>query len=259
MCNGRRSAIAAVLAATVCTLPLPSIAEVDVLELYSTLDGEYQAILLEDDENDAVDRFRGLTFVMHDVNGTSRSFTLTPDRVREPAVVVDGKRRFLVATRQVSSGLRTQAELPDAFLETAGGTLAVFGGASTALPDRSPMTDAIAFEYGVSTPVGVEFLARAAPASVARRHHSRTSSRRCRPPPSCASTSTRAWSLLPRRRPSARRLTSTLDAGAGWERTGKYFRSLDGGNAYGVDDSPRVPLLPAAAAWRHAFLLRVRR
>jgi Repeat of unknown function (DUF5648) len=236
MCNGRRSAIAAVLAATVCTLPLRSVAEVDVLQLYSTLDGEYQAILLEDDENDAVDRFRGLTFVMHDVNGTSRSFTLTPDRVHEPAVVVDGKRRFLVATRQMSQGLRTQAELPDAFLETDGGTLAVFGGVSKRYPPFGH-DDAIAFQHRVSTPVVsnfalaqhpiasldgalADFFAKVPAAPIVREYFH---------------AGLGHYFLAVSQREKA-----DLDAGrrTGWERTGKYFRSLDDDNAYGVMTVP---------------------
>ena len=56
------------------------------------------------------------------VTGT-RMFALTPALVRDREVVVNGKRRFLIATRQLSFRLRAQAELPDAFLETDGGTL----------------------------------------------------------------------------------------------------------------------------------------
>ena len=62
MSNGIRSMLLTLSAAAMCALPPQASAEVQLLQLYSTPDGEYQAILLEDDENDGVDRFTGLRF-----------------------------------------------------------------------------------------------------------------------------------------------------------------------------------------------------
>ena len=237
MGNGKkRFALAATLAAMACALPLPSPADVRVLQLYSTPDGEYQAVLLEDTVNDAVDRFRGLTLVMHASGGTSRSVTLTPDRVYETAVVVDGTRRFLVATRQLSFWLRTQAELPNAFLETDGGTLRCSAAnrsvihrlrttarsrSTTARPRRRHRTSRL---RNIRCPTRGS-------------HPARTSLPSRRPRPSCASTTTRASIAISLPRRNARRPTSTPGTGLdGNGLAGPSGRLEDG--VYGIETVP---------------------
>jgi len=228
MDNVKRSALAATLAATVCALSLPSVAEVDVLQLYSTPDGEYQAILLEDDENDGMDRFSGLHFVMSDPRGTLRWITLTPNRMHEREVVVDGKRRFLLATRQMSFWLRAQAELPDAFLAIDGGTLSIMS-ASAATVWTFSLGHGLAWEpvpghrvawnhelarHPRASPdaqlaADADFFAKPPPAPVVREYYH-------------AGLDHYFLALTQREK-------SDLDAGrrTGWERTGRSFRSVD--------------------------------
>ena len=190
MRNAKRSTLAAMLAATACALSLQALAEVRVLQLYSSPDGEYQAILLEDDVLDSVDRFRGLTLVMHDVRGASRSVTLTPDRVLEDSLVVDGKRRFLVATRQAlvlaaHAGRASGRVRRDRRRDACG----VRRRSAALSSPRARQRDDVRIRRGRAG--GVEFRARAACARVAgsaRRCPRRTSSRTPRQRPSCAST-----------------------------------------------------------------------
>ena len=224
----RRSALTALLAATVCALPLRTVAEVGVLQLYSTPDGEYQAILLEDDQDDGVDRFTGISISMTDVRGTQRSLTLTPALVRSRGVFVDGKRRFLLATRQMSFWLRAQAELPDAFLATDGGTLGISGSVDRQVSVLD-LASAVAFDPLTGIQVGsndalarhplaipdsqagvdADYFARAAPAAVVREYYHAGMDRYF-----LAATQIEKADLDFGRR-------------SGWERTGKYFRSID--------------------------------
>jgi hypothetical protein len=126
--------VAATLFAAATCLSASAGAAVRIAALYSSPDGEYQAILLEDDVHDGVDRFAGITLMLQDQDGRARSFTLSGERLRERPALVDGRERFLVGTRRLGHWLQLQAELPDAFLATAGGTLAIFGGPQLAYP-----------------------------------------------------------------------------------------------------------------------------
>lgn len=125
-----KSLASVALVAAALHFPDQARSEVSIVQIYSSPDGEYQAVLLEDERYDGVDRFRGVTLVMQDVTGGSRMFTLSGDRLLEGEVSVDGHRRFLIATRSMSHRLRAQAELPDSFVATNGGTLSLFGKSS---------------------------------------------------------------------------------------------------------------------------------
>jgi hypothetical protein len=223
--DARRFAAAALLGAAALA-PAAGEAAVAIVEIYSSPDGEYQAILLEDDANDGVERFRGLTFVVEDAQGRSRTFTLTGNRIVESAIVVDGRRRFLVATRSLALWLRAQAAMPDAFLETGGGALAIFGASPQrypALDDDGPVAfghDGTALRSNLALaqhpkalpddPAGPnEFFATPVPAPLAREYHDARNDRY------------RLAVTQPEK--------AALDRGEipGWERTGRYFRTLD--------------------------------
>ena len=243
MSNGTRSALAVTLAAMLCALPLRSLAEVRMLQLYSTPDGEYQAILLEDDEDDGVDRFAELVFAMTSAHGTrTLALTrgpLTPDLFRDREVVVDGRRRFLLATRQMSFWLRAQAELPDAFLAIDGGTLSIVSASATKVW-TFPLGKGLAWEpvpghripwdhelarHPLASPeatlaADADFFAQPMPAPVVREYYHARLDR---------------YFLA-----TTQREKSSLDAGqpSGWERTGNYFRSLHADAAYGLVTVP---------------------
>lgn len=228
MRNIARFRFTAALAAALGAIPLPALAEVDVLQLYSSPDGEYQAILLEDDQDDGVDRFTGLLFAMSSAHGT-RVLTLMPDLVREREVVVDGRRRFLVATRQLSFRLNAQAELPDAFLAVDGGTFSMVRvGESMTTMWTFSLGRGLAWELApghriewsnelarhplaaaASSAANADFLAKPPPAAVVREYYHAGLDR---------------YMLT-----ATQEEKSVLDSqpGAGWMRTGEYFRSLD--------------------------------
>jgi hypothetical protein len=205
-------------------------ADVSIVQVYSSPDGEYQAILLEDDVDDGVDRFRGVTLVMEDDRGGTRFATLASGRLLEAAVDVHGRRRFLAATPSLGVWLRAQAELPDAFLDTAGGTIAIFGGgAGRRYPalDESDAHGAIAFDpmgravrsnfalashpkaMPASDAAAGDFFALPAPAALVREYRSVAGER---------------YRLAITQHEKA-----ALDTGRepGWRRTGRYFRTLD--------------------------------
>jgi Repeat of unknown function (DUF5648) len=230
MGTGKGFALAALVAATICLFPLRSVGEVHLLQLYSTWDGEYQAILLEDDENDGVDRFTGLRFEMYNERW-ARSLTLTPDLVRDREVVVDGKRRFLVATRQVASQLITQAELPDGFLATDGGIFEM-------LPPGSPvpwvtvvdLAYAIRFEPGTGYPIAWnDALARHPPASPQSPATGADSFVTTPPAPVVREYYNASMDRYFLAVSHAEKAVLDFGGRRGWQRTGKYFRSLPSG------------------------------
>ena len=205
-------------------------ADVSIVQVYSSRDGEYQAILLEDDLDDGVDRFRGLTLVMEDDRGGVRFVTLASGRLLEAAVDVHGRRRFLAATPSLGRWFRAQAELPDAFLDTAGGTIAIFGAGTgrryPALGAKDPhgaiafdpMGRAVRSNFALaahpkampdSDAVADDFFAHPAPAALVREYRSVTGER---------------YRLAITQQEKA-----ALDTGRepGWRRTGRYFRTLD--------------------------------
>lgn len=218
----KRCAVAGVLTAMVCALPIRSLADVGVVQLYSTPDGEYQAILLEDDENDGVDRFTGLTFSPYDARGAPRSLTLTPERMVGREVIVDGKRRLLLATRQLSMWLRTQGELPDAFLPL-DGLLTITGFAdrrlvvmnvAAALAFLPPAPDSALARHPTALPDDpasplADFFTLPRPGAVVREYYNAGLDR---------------YVLA-----ATQQEKSNLDTGhpRGWQRTGHYFRALD--------------------------------
>ncbi len=235
-----RSALAALLATMVCALPLRALAGVGVVQLYSTPDGEYQAILLEDDEDDGVDRFTGLNFLMSDLRGTSRWLALTPKLVSDREVVVDGRRRFLIATRRLSLWLRAQALLPDAFLAIDGGTLSISPASPAPWIKVIDMAYAMPLDPVTGKPVAsidelarhpralpdpqsapdAHDLAKIAPAPVVREYYHPGLDRYF-----LAATQVEK---------------ADLDFGRrfGWQRTGKYFRSLDADATHGAVTVP---------------------
>ncbi|HVE50966.1 MAG TPA: hypothetical protein VNG69_15285 [Casimicrobiaceae bacterium] len=208
-------------------LGFPAYAEVGIVQIYSSPDGEYQAVLLEDDRHDGVDRFRGITLVMQDAAGSSRTFTLSGDRLLDGEVTVDGRRRFLVATRSMSRWLHAQAELPDAFVETNGGTLSLFGKSSRAygVLDEG---GAVAFDHRGNARASNDLLARhpkaprndAAPADA---------DHFALPAPAALVREYRATGTERYRLAITQSEKAELDTGVtpGWDRTGRYFRSLD--------------------------------
>ena len=228
MRNVARVRFTAALAAALCAAPLPSLAEVDVLQLYSSPDGEYQAILLEDDQDDGVDRFTGLQFAMSSDRGT-RVLSLTPELVKGREVVVDGRRRFLVATRQLSLRLNAQAELPDAFLAVNGGMFSMLRADDSMTTVWSfPLGRGLALELApghriewknelshhplapaATNTADADFFAKPPPATVVREYYHAGLDR---------------YMLA-----ATQEEKSALDAnpGEGWVRTGEYFRSLD--------------------------------
>ena len=228
MTNVARFRFTAALAAALCAIPLSSLAEVDVVQLYSSPDGEYQAILLEDDQDDGVDRFTGLLFAMSSDRGT-RVLSLTPDVVRGREVVVDGRRRFLVATRQLSFRLLAQAELPDAFLAVDGGTFSM-------LRADESMTTVWSFPLGrglereLAPGYRIEWkneLARHPPATAGP--DAADADFFAKPPPAPVVREYYHAGLDRYVLAATQDEKSVLDSnpGEGWMRTGEYFRSLD--------------------------------
>jgi hypothetical protein len=223
-----RRVVAATLLAAACALSLPAAAAVRIVQIYSTPDGDHQAILLEDDARDRVDRFNGLTLIMQDREGRSRIHTLTPGRTHEDAILVDGRRRFLVATRPMARWFRTQAELPDAFLDVAGGTLAIFGGEARDYPSL-PATNAIAFDAATGeAQASNAYLARH-PVSLDDDTPAALGGYFAKPPPGAMVREYYNARLDRYALAVSQREKADFDMGRrpGWDRTGKYFRSLD--------------------------------
>lgn len=230
----KRCLMAGLFTAMVCAVPVRLLADVGVVQLYSTPDGEYQGILLEDDENDGVDRFAGLTFSVAAPGSAVRSITLGPDDARARDVSVDGKRRFLVATRLMSMWLRTQQELPDAFLAPDGwltvtgfadGRVVVIDVASTIASQQATPGSALERQpralFDDPLAATADFFSRPVPGPIVREYVHAERNR---------------YVLA-----ATQREKSNLDAGfpAGWTRTGHYFRALDADPASG---RPTVPV-----------------
>ena len=225
-----RHCVATALLAAFGALASPAEADVSIVQVYSSPDGEYQAILLEDDVDDGVDRFRGLTLVMEDDRGGARFATLASGRLLEAAIDVQGRRRFLAATPSLGLWLRAQGELPDAFLEAAGGTISIFGQAKSrrypALHEKDaggaiafdPLGRAVRSNFALaahpkampdSEAAADDFFAHPAPAALVREYRSVGGERY--------------------RLAISQHEKAELDTGRepGWRRTGRYFRTLD--------------------------------
>ena len=219
--------IAPLIAAIALALAGPA-AAIEIVGVYSSADGEYQAIVLEDPVADAVDRFAGVTLEMTDRAGEIRRYTLGRQRIVEAAPIVDGRRRFLVATRLLARHLRAQAVMPDAFVAHDGGTLLAYATLPRVHPHVAPLSTAVASHA---------FDSAAVPTGPAIARHPR------RDPPEEPRLAADPW-LDPSPAPIVREyrhaqldhyvLATTQQEKAaldfaprrGWQRTGRYFRAL---------------------------------